>query len=364
MVRDFHFLKVPSVNKMPSLDSTASQPASVKQALEKERNLGTHCAETEGRRRWMKISMAVLCSVAAIGCIVALVLTVGGAKSNKNEPLNSPTAAPSSKRNNSNIFDGYGDFDGGYGDFDGVASVTSNYNILQVFDHDPTAFTQGLYYHNQLLVESTGNYGKSLVRIWDPETGQVIRQTPLLDSAYFGEGLAWYRDANGNERYIQLTWQEQTAFLYDTELSLLDSFKYQTTTTDGWGITFDPLEQVFYVSDGSAYIHVWNLEFQEIRRFRVTRQDSQDSSSGTREISDINELEWDPTDGTILANVWYKDFIVRIWPQTGQILQVYDLGALESGGGNVLNGIAYHSNNTWWITGKLWSNLYLIEFFE
>jgi glutamine cyclotransferase len=345
---------------MPSFDSAASESANVNIALEKERNLGTRCVEPEGRRRWMKISTAVLCSVAATSCIAALVLTGGGTNSSKNEPsltANSPTAAPSSKQINSNIFDEYGDFDG-------VASVTSNYNILQVFDHDPTAFTQGLYYHNQHLVESTGSYGKSLVRIWDPETGQVIRQTPVLDSAYFGEGLAWYRDANGNERYIQLTWQKQTAFVYDTELSLLDSFKYQTSTTEGWGITFDPLEQVFYVSDGSAYIHVWNLQFQEIRRFRVMRQDSQDSStSSTREISDINELEWDPTDGTILANVWYKDFIVRIWPQTGQILQVYDLGALESGGGNVLNGIAYHSNNTWWITGKLWRNLYLIEFF-
>lgn len=337
---------------MPGSEST-----NLKKALEKERSIKSSTRSEisaqiqQRRKRIMKASAAVLCTVAAASCITAIVL-IGDVTNQGPTGTNAPTATPTWNNNT-------GD---GFAAFDGVATVTSNYNILQVLDHDPTAFTQGLYYHNDLLVESTGLYGQSLVRIWDPQTGQVIRETPVLDDAYFGEGLTWYRDANGNELYIQLTWQEQTAFLYTTELTMIDSFKYQTTTMDGWGITFDPVEEVFYVSDGSAYIHVWNLNFQETDKFRVTRQNSVDGPAF--DINDLNELEWDPTDGTILANVWRENIVVRILPETGQIVKVYDFGALESGGGNVLNGIAFHSNNTWWITGKRWRNLYLIEFLD
>ena len=35
------------------------------------------------------------------------------------------------------------------------------------------------------------------------------------------------------------------------------------------GIMANRLEQVFYVSEGSEYIHVWNLQVQEVRQFPV-----------------------------------------------------------------------------------------------
>lgn len=252
--------------------------------------------------------------------------------------------------------------------FDGIAKISSEYKVLKVSGHDQTAFTQGLHFHNKMLVESTGLHGETLVRIWDPESGEVVRETPILDTKYFGEGLTFYQDENGNNRYIQLTWREQTAFVYNpTDLSLLSTFEYSTKTNEGWGITFDPNEKLFYVSDGSEYIHVWNLSFEEIHRFEVNFQ-VPTSEQGTREkLRHINELEWDPDDGTILANVWYQDIIVRVYPKTGQVVQVYDLSQLHtdrSPDEDCMNGIAYHSKNKFWITGKLWPKLYLIEVLE
>lgn len=58
--------------------------------------------------------------------------------------------------------------------------------VLEVFEHDATAFTQGLFVHNGSLYESTGLYGASVIRRVDPATGAVLAQTPL-DKSLFGE---------------------------------------------------------------------------------------------------------------------------------------------------------------------------------
>ena len=36
-----------------------------------------------------------------------------------------------------------------------------DYQILQTYDHDPEAYTQGLVFHDGYLFESTGRYGES-----------------------------------------------------------------------------------------------------------------------------------------------------------------------------------------------------------
>lgn len=253
-----------------------------------------------------------------------------------------------------------------WGAFNGIATITKAYRVVKMVHHDPTAFTQGLQVHRDQLVESTGLYGESLVRIWDPHTGIVSKETPKLDPKYFGEGLTHYQDEDGNDRYIMLTWQEQTAFIYDMDLNLIHTFAYGTKTNEGWGITFDAVKKIFYVSDGSAYLHVWNLKFQEIDRFPISYQ--VDPSAPSRiEINHINELEWDATDGTVLANIWYQNVILRIDPQRGQVLQIYDLSDLyvdRTATADCLNGIAHQGGNRWWLTGKFWPYLYLVEFLE
>jgi hypothetical protein len=59
-------------------------------------------------------------------------------------------------------------------------------SVVHVFDHDPKAFTQGLFVHDGNLYESTGLYGESTVRRVDLATGTVFAQTRLR-SNLFGE---------------------------------------------------------------------------------------------------------------------------------------------------------------------------------
>jgi glutamine cyclotransferase len=79
----------------------------------------------------------------------------------------------------------------------------------------------------------------------------------------------------------------------------------------------------------------------------------------------LNELEY--VKGEIYANIWHKDQIVRIDPQTGAVLGWIDLkGLLPSGQVSdeeaVLNGIAYdEAGDRLFITGKLWPKLFEIR---
>jgi glutaminyl-peptide cyclotransferase len=71
--------------------------------------------------------------------------------------------------------------------------------------------------------------------------------------------------------------------------------------------------------------------------------------------------------GEIYANIWQKDVIARISPQTGQILGWVDLSGLrallgDEGSPEVLNGIAYDSGkDRIFVTGKLWPKLFEIK---
>jgi glutamine cyclotransferase len=191
-----------------------------------------------------------------------------------------------------------------------------------------------------------------------------------MDDQYFGEGLCSYTDSeSGQRRLIQLTWKKQTGFLYDpVSLQLLDSFSYSTTTSEGWGITFQAETREFLVSDGSQYLHTWSADsitplFQETSKVAVSfqRQDMQQAETLKR----INELEWDPFHSdSVLANVWYQDSIVRIDIASGFVTKIYDLTSLfpnRPSGADVLNGIAVTSvANEIWVTGKLWPNMFRI----
>src|SRR5690606_25094413 len=69
------------------------------------------------------------------------------------------------------------------------------YTIVNTYPHDIKAYTQGLEFYGDILIESTGNgegigtrtKGKSSVRKVNPTTGEVIKINEL-DDAIFGEG--------------------------------------------------------------------------------------------------------------------------------------------------------------------------------
>ena len=82
------------------------------------------------------------------------------------------------------------------------------YEVINTYPHDPTAYTQGLIYRDGDLYEGTGLYGQSSLRKVDLETGEV-QQLIELPEQYFGEGIT---ELDG--KIFQLTWKEQTGFIY------------------------------------------------------------------------------------------------------------------------------------------------------
>jgi len=81
--------------------------------------------------------------------------------------------------------------------------------VLASYPHDRRAFTQGLLYHDGVLYESTGLEGESTLRRVDVTTGRVL-QSVALPPNLFAEGLAL-----APEGLVQVTWQNDTGFVYD-----------------------------------------------------------------------------------------------------------------------------------------------------
>lgn len=227
-------------------------------------------------------------------------------------------------------------------------AAVDGYRVVNVYPHDPDAYTQGLIFRNGFLFESTGRYGRSTLRKVELKTGRVVQQY-RLDPAYFAEGLAEW-----NGQLVQLTWRSQLAFVYDlVGFAPKRTFGY---SGEGWGLTHN--HQEFILSDGTESLRFLNsTTFYETRRTVVR--------DGGIPVKDLNELEY--VRGEIYANVWHTDRIARILPQSGRVTGWIDLRGLLStvyqlDPEAVLNGIAYDADtNRLFVTGKLWPRLFEIE---
>ncbi|MEQ1826394.1 MAG: glutaminyl-peptide cyclotransferase [Pirellula sp.] len=220
-------------------------------------------------------------------------------------------------------------------------------DVVQRFPHDADAFTQGLAFHENKIVEGTGQYGKSKLRIVEIDSGTVL-QDVSLDQQFFGEGITIL----GGKVY-QLTWKNNTCLVYNlATLEFEQSFKY---IYEGWGLTDNEKELV--LSDGSFKIRFLDpSNFKEIRSVEVV-------DKGMR-VKNINELEW--VEDEIWANIWYEDRIARISPITGKVLGWIDLSHVytttKRDKENVMNGIAYDPRTKRiFITGKNWPSLFEIK---
>ena len=246
------------------------------------------------------------------------------------------------------VFFGWGRLDQAEPSIPGTLSPYMTYEVVNTYPHDPQAFTQGLIYHDGYLYESTGLYGESSLRKVDLETGDVLQQVDLPPN-YFGEGLTLWEDT-----LLQLTWLEETGFIYDLEdFSQLGQFSY---ATEGWGLTHDGARLI--MSDGSAALYFLDVgDFQVIGSVAVTYQG--------QAIQRLNELEY--INGEVYANIWLTDDIVRIDPATGEVTGWIDLSGIlpdefRTPNTDVLNGIAYDpEGDRLFVTGKNWPQLYEIR---
>jgi len=228
---------------------------------------------------------------------------------------------------------------------------------MNTLHHDPKAFTQGLLYHGGFLYESTGLYGESTVRKVDIESGAVLKSTEL-GNRFFGEGMTLL----GN-KLIVLTWKERTGFILDSSsLEIQSTFPYNTVTGEGWGLTNNGTHLI--VSDGSHWLMFWDPEtlIQHNRVVELGRKPILDNAG--RPVQLINELEW--VDGAVLANIWYKDYLVRIDPEAGTVVQLYNFDQLHNvvrtGKEDCFNGIAIdNEHNLLYVTGKWWNKLFRLQ---
>jgi glutamine cyclotransferase len=220
--------------------------------------------------------------------------------------------------------------------------------VLARYPHDPSAFTQGLAFADGHLYEGTGGYGESSLRRVELATGRVLQQVDLPDRL-FGEGITGWRD-----ELIQLTWRAGIGLRYQ-RATLQEQARF-SVAGEGWGLTHDGRQWI--MSDGSEQLRFLDpADGRETRRVAVV--------DGERPIRRLNELEY--VRGEVWANVWYRDHLVRIDPDSGAVLGYVDLGDLwPEGQGRrseqVLNGVAYDpGSERLLVTGKRWPWLFEIE---
>ena len=138
---------------------------------------------------------------------------------------------------------------------------TYGINVVHTYPHDPAAFTEGLFYLDGYLYESTGLEQHSSIREVKLETGEVLQKLEI-PAQYFGEGIV-----NWNNRLISLTWKSHLGFIVD-----LATFRQQGQfgyDGEGWALTLDGRQ--ILMSDGTPEIRFINPQtLKEARRITVT----------------------------------------------------------------------------------------------
>lgn len=232
------------------------------------------------------------------------------------------------------------------------------YEIVKTYPHDGQAFTQGLFFHNGFLYESTGQEGKSSIRKVEIETGKVLQKWDLPTNE-FGEGSTVIGD-----KIFMITWQDNIGRVFNlTDFKLLKEFTY---IGEGWGITTDGTNLI--MSQGTHVLKMLDPEtFKQVKTLPVMREDG-------RPLMNINELEF--VKGEIWANIWHSEMpdilglpnrIARIDLESGKLVGWINLEGISPDdqrrdSENTLNGIAYDAAaDRIFVTGKNWKKLYEIK---
>lgn len=232
-----------------------------------------------------------------------------------------------------------------------------NYAVTKTLLHDTSLFTEGFLMHNGQLFESTGSpdnlpQTRSMIGITDLATGRFDKKIEIDRTKYFGEGIVFLKN-----KLYQLTYTNQAGFIYDaSSFKRTGNFTYKNI--QGWSLTTDGINLI--MSDGTDVITFLDPEkFNPVKIITVTENKIPRDN--------LNELEY--IKGFIYANIWQNNTILKIDPATGNVVGKIDLGSLKyeanqkNPRADVLNGIAFDSlNDKIYVTGKLWANIYQINF--
>lgn len=231
-----------------------------------------------------------------------------------------------------------------------------SYITLGEYPHDTTAYTEGFLVYNNQLYESTGYTAelpqtRSLFGVVDGATGKISPRVQLDTSRYFGEGITFL-----NGKVYQLTYRTKVGFVYDAQ-KFKRLAEFRIPGIEGWGMTTDG--SFLILSDSSATL--WYLDPSTLKTKRTLPVSENDVP-----VFLLNELEY--IRGYIYANVYTKNYIVKIDPSNGHVVARLDLSSLDAAalnkypGSMQMNGIAYDSvADKVYITGKMWPSIYVIR---
>jgi glutaminyl-peptide cyclotransferase len=219
--------------------------------------------------------------------------------------------------------------------------------IIQTYPHDPRAYTQGLLWEKGWIYESTGRNGQSGIRAYKPgEPPDSVRA--VLPREFFGEGLAKI-----GSRFFMLTWRAGKVFVFESgTFEQTGEFSYNG---EGWGLCHDG--RWLIMSNGSD-----QLTYRDPANFNAWK--TLQVRMGGEPVYYLNELEF--AGGYIYANVWQRNYLVKIDPASGNVVGVIDASMLpyksRMAGEDVLNGISYiPERDTFLLTGKLWPDIYEVR---
>lgn len=265
----------------------------------------------------------------------------------------------------------------------------------------------------ETLWETTGLEGHSVLREVSLRSGTVLRERTLEDPTDFGEGMTRL----GGKIY-QVLWRTAKTYVYDvakadaiwedaehdketggakstnaetaaaeTAASSASSSSSSSSTSDlvrarapiprpyrlrnprgnGWGLASDGEHLIL----GDATDRLTVLDPKTMRVLRTVH-----ASDDGGPVVWLNELEYDPLNETLLANVWSRECVARVDPHSGAVLAWIDArglrrrAALEAAAlgvaaprMDVLNGIALDPcSGRIFLTGKKWPFVYQVEF--
>ncbi|MEC8427333.1 MAG: glutaminyl-peptide cyclotransferase [Pseudomonadota bacterium] len=222
------------------------------------------------------------------------------------------------------------------------------YHIVQTLKHSGNTFTQGLSIEGDRLWESSGLYRRSFLQLRSKGSLKAIAEFHY-PNRHFAEGIAVYGD------YLYgLTWKSGSVYRWHKHDLQLD--KRFSIEGEGWGMA--RWKEHLVTSDGSDI-----LSFRDPKNLKTKHRIA--VRSGSRPIYRLNDLSAD--DIGIWANIWQRHQIVRINPETGNVMGVLTLNKLAEANQqgsfeNVLNGVAWDSGTeTLWVTGKRWPKMYQLK---
>ena len=155
-----------------------------------------------------------------------------------------------------------------------------------------------------------------------------------------------------------MTWKEKLVLKRDPKtFEILEEIPMET---EGWGLCYDSENKVLWRSDGSSTLYKHDPEtFEVLDKVKIM--------NGKLAASKLNELEY--YNGYIYANRLYRDEIVKIDTNKGEVVDQYDVRSIidetmdeeQIASIDTLNGIAHIKDNEFYITGKLYPYVYKVS---